>query len=37
MAAIILDMAHTMNNVVGAIRAWALTLEYAIEDAPASR
>lgn len=27
MAAVILDMAHTMNNIVGAIRAWALTLE----------
>jgi len=35
MAAIILDMAHTMNNVVGAIRAWALTLEYAADDMPA--
>jgi GAF domain-containing protein len=35
MAAIILDMAHTMNNVVGAIRAWAINLEYAIEDTPA--
>ena len=34
MAAIILDMAHTMNNVVGAIRAWALNLEYAVEDTP---
>jgi GAF domain-containing protein len=28
MATIILDMAHTMNNVVGAIRVWASQLEY---------
>ncbi len=35
MASIILDMAHTMNNVVGAIRAWALSLEYAVQDTPA--
>ena len=34
MAAIILDIAHTMNNVVGAIRAWALNLEYAASDSP---
>jgi GAF domain-containing protein/two-component sensor histidine kinase len=27
MADVILGMAHTMNNVVGAIRVWALTLE----------
>ncbi len=27
MASVILDMAHTMNNVVGAIRVWATTLE----------
>jgi signal transduction histidine kinase len=27
MAAVILDMAHTMNNVVGAIRVWATNLE----------
>lgn len=27
MAAIILDMAHTMNNIVGAIRVWASNLE----------
>lgn len=27
MASVILDMAHTMNNVVGAIRVWASTLE----------
>lgn len=36
MAAVILDMAHTMNNVVGAIRAWALALEYAADDTPAA-
>ncbi|MCB0193010.1 MAG: GAF domain-containing protein [Anaerolineae bacterium] len=33
-AAIILDMAHTMNNVVGAIRVWATTLEYASSRTP---
>jgi GAF domain-containing protein/two-component sensor histidine kinase len=27
MAAVILDMAHTMNNVIGAIRVWAAQLE----------
>lgn len=27
MADVILGMAHTMNNIVGAIRVWALTLE----------
>ena len=27
MAAVILDMAHTMNNVIGAIRVWATQLE----------
>lgn len=27
MAAVVLDMAHTMNNIIGAIRVWALTLE----------
>jgi GAF domain-containing protein/two-component sensor histidine kinase len=27
MAAVILDMAHTMNNIVGAIRVWATNLE----------
>ncbi|MEW5960988.1 MAG: GAF domain-containing protein, partial [Chloroflexota bacterium] len=27
MAAVILDMAHTMNNIVGAIRVWASNLE----------
>jgi GAF domain-containing protein/two-component sensor histidine kinase len=34
MAAVILDMAHTMNNVVGAIRVWASTLKRAAEVAP---
>lgn len=33
-AAIILDMAHTMNNVVGAIRVWASTLEYTSSVSP---
>lgn len=28
-AAVVLDLAHTMNNVVGAIRVWATTLERA--------
>lgn len=28
MAAVILDIGHTMNNIIGAIRAWALTLEH---------
>ncbi len=28
MAAVVLDMAHTMNNIIGAIRVWALTLEH---------
>jgi signal transduction histidine kinase len=27
MAAVVLDMAHTMNNIIGAIRVWAITLE----------
>jgi signal transduction histidine kinase len=27
MATVVLDMAHTMNNIIGAIRVWALTLE----------
>jgi two-component system nitrogen regulation sensor histidine kinase GlnL len=31
---VILDMAHTMNNVVGAIRVWASTLKRAAEVAP---
>jgi len=34
MAAVILDMAHTMNNVVGAIRVWASTLEYSAKNKP---
>ncbi|MCB9106704.1 MAG: GAF domain-containing protein [Anaerolineales bacterium] len=34
MAAVILDMAHTMNNIVGAIRVWALTLEHHPLSAP---
>jgi GAF domain-containing protein len=34
MAAIILDMAHTMNNVVGAIRVWASALEQAVGHKP---
>lgn len=36
MAAIILDIAHTMNNVVGAIRVWASTLEQAASRTPQS-
>lgn len=36
MAAVILDMAHTMNNIVGAIRVWALTLENASPSDPQS-
>jgi signal transduction histidine kinase len=36
MAAVILDMAHTMNNVVGAIRVWASTLEYTATTNPQS-
>ncbi|MBE7550481.1 MAG: GAF domain-containing protein [Anaerolineales bacterium] len=34
MAAIILDMAHTMNNVIGAIRVWATRLEKAAQTNP---
>ncbi len=34
MAAVILDMAHTMNNIIGAIRVWATMLQYASEDTP---
>ena len=34
MASVILDMAHTMNNIVGAIRVWAKTLEYAVQSKP---
>ena len=33
MAAIILDIAHTMNNIVGAIRVWATNLEAAAQTA----
>lgn len=33
-AAIVLNMAHTMNNVVGAIRVWAVTLEQASKHTP---
>ncbi len=34
MAAIILDMAHTMNNVIGAIRVWAMQMEWAAQVNP---
>jgi GAF domain-containing protein/anti-sigma regulatory factor (Ser/Thr protein kinase) len=34
MAAIILDMAHTMNNIIGAIRVWALQLENTARSTP---
>ncbi len=34
MAAVILDMAHTMNNVVGAIRVWAASLENTARHKP---
>jgi GAF domain-containing protein/two-component sensor histidine kinase len=34
MAAIILDMAHTMNNVIGAIRVWAMQMEWAVQANP---
>jgi GAF domain-containing protein len=34
MVAIILDMAHTMNNIVGAIRVWALNLEGNVASDP---
>ncbi len=34
MASVILDMAHTMNNVVGAIRVWASILEDAAHTTP---
>ncbi|MBE7468013.1 MAG: GAF domain-containing protein [Anaerolineales bacterium] len=34
MAAIILDMAHTMNNVIGAIRVWAMRMEWAVQTNP---
>lgn len=31
MATVVLDMAHTMNNVIGAIRVWALMLEQQLD------
>ena len=34
MAAVILDMAHTMNNIVGAIRVWAATLDHVTQTRP---
>ena len=34
MADLILNMAHTMNNIVGAIRAWASPPEYAAQTKP---
>ncbi|MEM7032704.1 MAG: GAF domain-containing protein, partial [Chloroflexota bacterium] len=34
MADLILNMAHTMNNIVGAIRAWTMNLDQAIQRAP---
>ena len=34
MASVILDMAHTMNNVVGALRVWAQKIERAAEMSP---
>lgn len=34
MAAIILDMAHTMNNVIGAIRVWAMQMEWTAQTHP---
>lgn len=34
MAAVILDMAHTMNNIVGAIRVWASRLEHSMQAQP---
>lgn len=34
MADLILNMAHTMNNIVGAIRVWASGLEYAAQTTP---
>jgi signal transduction histidine kinase len=35
MAAVTLNMAHTMNNIVGAIRVWAASLVDAVQTAPA--
>jgi len=37
MAAVVLNMAHTMNNVIGAIRVWATTLEQTALAAPEVR
>lgn len=34
MAELILNMAHTMNNIVGAIRAWTLNLDQAVQRLP---
>ncbi len=34
MAAVILDMTHTMNNVVGAIRVWSTSLENMAQTRP---
>lgn len=34
MASVVLDIAHTMNNVVGAIRVWASSLESASHTQP---
>lgn len=34
MAALVLNMAHTMNNVIGAIRVWAAKLEYTAQTRP---
>ena len=34
MASVILDMAHTMNNIVGAIRVWATSLEHKALNRP---
>jgi GAF domain-containing protein len=34
MAAVILDMGHTINNIVGAIRVWASMLERATNNSP---
>ena len=34
MAELILNMAHTMNNIVGAIRAWTLNLDQMVQKSP---
>jgi GAF domain-containing protein len=34
MAAVILDMAHTMNNIVGAMRVWAANMDYTARVRP---